>query len=216
MRKFASTGLFLFLIAAPAPGLDGSEAIQKLQRRFEKLKTLSARFHKSHYWKLVDQVQEVKGRLVVAKPNRFFLESDVQTVVANGTLAWNFDPANAQVLVSDYRAVEEDSSYEKLLFDLILLGGYEDRFDPTLVEEERVDGRRCHVVVLAPKDRDAYVERVRLWVDRKDWLVRKVEYENINDDRTTYVLTNLKGNKKTKNDVFQFVPPAGVEVVDLR
>ena len=77
-------------------------------------------------------------------------------------------------------------------------------------------GRRCHVVDLRSNEQDAYIEAVRLWIDRKEWLVRQIEYQNINGDVTTYELDQLKKNKKHKKDVYQFQTPEGVEVVDLR
>jgi outer membrane lipoprotein carrier protein len=204
------------LMVGPVAGVDGPEVIGKVQKQFGKVKTLSARFEKRHFWKLVDQTQSVKGVLHVQKPDRFRLQSDVRTVVTDGKTAWSYDPQNEQVLVNNYAAVEDDRSYEKLLFDLVLLGGYEDRFSPTYVKEEKVQGKRCHVVDLRAIEQDAYIETVRLWIDRKEWLVRQLEYRNINGDVTSYELDQLKKNKKPDPGVFSFVSPEGVEVVDLR
>lgn len=215
--QYALLGVTLgVLLVRPAGAIDGPEVIERVQKQFDKLRTLSARFEKRHFWKLVDQTQSVKGHLHVEKPNRFRLESEIRTVVTDGKTAWSYDPQNEQVLLNDYVAVEDDRSYEKLLFDLVLLGGYEDRFTPTYVSEEKVRGKRCHVVDLRSKDQGAYIETVRLWIDRKEWLVRRVEYQNINGDVTTYELDQLKRNKKLKEGVFRFVAPEGVEVVDLR
>jgi outer membrane lipoprotein carrier protein len=208
--------LFIALLASPALSLDGPEVIGRVQKQFDKLKTLSARFEKRHFWKLVDQTQSVKGELHVEKPNRFRLESEIRTVVTDGETAWSYDPQNEQVLMNDYVAVEGDRSYEKLLFDLVLLGGYEERFTPTYVGEEKVQDKRTHVVDLRATEQDAYIETVRLWIDRKEWLVRQIEYQNINGDVTTYELDHLKKNKKLKEGLFQFTAPPGVEVVDLR
>lgn len=203
-------------MAGSVSAIDGPEVIDRVQKQFDKLKTLSARFEKRHFWKLVEQTQSVKGELHVEKPNRFRLESEIRTVVTDGKTAWSYDPQNEQVLVNHYVAVEDDRSYEKLLFDLVLLGGYEDRFEPRYLKEERVGGRRCHVVDLRSKEQDAYIETVRLWIDRGEWLVRQVEYRNINGDVTTYELDQLKKNKRPDEGVFQFRTPKGVEVVDLR
>ena len=103
-----------------------------------------------------------------------------------------------------------------LLFDLVLLGGYEERFTPAYVGEEKLRGKRTHVIDLRATEQDAYIETVRLWIDRKEWLVRQIEYQNINGDVTTYELDQLKKNKKPKDGLFQFIAPPGVEVVDLR
>ena len=55
-----------------------------------------------------------------------------------------------------------------------------------------------------------------MWVDRKLWLVRRVEYLNLNDDVTTYELTDLKVDKKLDPSLFGFTPPDDVEVIDMR
>lgn len=204
------------LMPANAPGIDGRDVIRRQQQRYEKLTSISARFTKSHYWKLVDQKTRLSGNLYVEKPNRFRFETRVQTVVSDGESAWNYTPENEQVLLSAYDRAKGDRSYEKLLFDLILLGGYEDRYDPRLAGEERVDGRRCYRVELTARQEESYIARVRLWVDRKLWLVRRAEYLNLNEDVTTYDISRLKVDGKLKPELFTFVPPDGVEVIDLR
>ena len=207
---------FLGLWSIPCFGIDGPEVIKRQQNRFEGLQNISAKFKKRHYWKLVDQATEIKGRLYVLKPDRFRFETDVQTVVTDGKSAWNYVPENEQVLLSTYEKMRGDRSYEKLLFDLILLGGYADRFDVRYREKEKVDGKQCHVVELMAKQEDSYVARVRLWVDQRLWLVRKVEYLNINEDVTTYELTGIQVDKKMKEALFSFKTPEGVEMIDLR
>ena len=82
--------------------------------------------------------------------------------------------------------------------------------------EERIGRKRCYLVELVAKEEEAYISHIRLWVDRSLWLVRKVEYRNINDDITTHTLTDLKTNKDLDMHLFTFEVPKGVEVVDLR
>lgn len=196
--------------------LNGQEVVGRLQKRFQGLKTLSAGFMKRHYWKLMDQTHEIKGQLFVQRPNQFRLDTKAQTVVTDGKTAWNYAPANEQVLVSDYEDVKNDKSYEKLLFDLILLGGYSDNYVPQYVGEEKVKRKTCHLVELASKQKDMYIYQIRLWVDKKMWLVRQVEYRNIHDDVTTFELSDLKVDKQLKADRFRFHIPKGVELVDMR
>ena len=136
--------------------------------------------------------------------------------MTDGVTAWNYAPANAQVMVSDYATVENDRSYEKLLFDLILLGGYDKSYAPVYVGEEKISRKTCHVVDLSAKKEDTYVHTIRLWIDKRMYLVRQVEYRNIHDDVTTFKLTDLKIDKKVKEDQFTFHTLKGVELIDLR
>ena len=206
----------LFCAGAARADARGSEVVGKLQKKFAELKTLSAHFVKQHYWRLMEQHQEVKGALLVQRPDRFRMDSDVQVVVSDGETAWNYAPANAQVLVSDYSAIENDRSYEKLLFDLILLGGYDESYTPVYVGEKKVQRKTCYVVDLSAKKEDTYIHTIRLWIDKRLYLVRQVEYRNIHDDITTFVLSDLKVNKRVKADRFTFHAPKGVELIDLR
>ena len=206
----------LFCAGAARADARGSEVVGKLQKKFAELKTLSAHFVKQHYWRLMEQHQEVKGALLVQRPDRFRMDSDVQVVVSDGETAWNYAPANAQVLVSDYSAIENDRSYEKLLFDLILLGEYDESYTPVYVGEKKVQRKTCYVVDLSAKKEDTYIHTIRLWIDKRLYLVRQVEYRNIHDDITTFVLSDLKVNKRVKADRFTFHVPKGVELIDLR
>ena len=194
----------------------GSEVVAKLQKKFADLETLSAHFVKQHYWRVMDQHQEVKGKLLVQRPDQFRMDSDVQVVVSDGKTVWHYAPANAQVLVSDYTAMENDRNYEKLLFDLIFWGGYDENYVPVYTGEEKIDRKTCYAVDLLAKKEDTYIHKIRLWIDKRLYLVRQVEYRNIHEDVTTFVLSDLKVNKKARPDQFTFHVPGGVELIDLR
>jgi len=194
----------------------GSEIVTKLQKKFADLETLSAHFAKRHYWRVTDQHQEVNGKLLVQRPDQLRTDSDVQVVVSNGKTVWHYAPANAQVLVSDYTAMENDRNYEKLLFDLIFWGGYDENYVSVYVGEEKIHRKTCYAVDLLAKKEDTYIHKIRLWIDKRLYLVRQVEYRNIHEDVTTFVLSDLKVNKKARPDQFTFHVPSGVELIDLR
>lgn len=216
-RIFNIAVLLVFLgTQGASASMTGADALERLQNRFNTLKTLSARFVKAHYWRLMDQRQEIRGRLYVQRPNRFKFESDAQVVVTDGETAWNYAPANAQVLISDYATVEKDRSYEKLLFDLIFLGGYGESYVPTYAGEARIGRAACHVVELVAKKDETYVHEIRLWIDKRLWLVRQVEYRNIHDDVTTFLLSDMEVDKRLGDELFTFHLPRGVEPIDLR
>jgi outer membrane lipoprotein carrier protein len=182
----------------------GVDVIDRLQDKFDDLKTLSARFVRKSYWRIMDQKSAIDGRLYVERPNRFRFETKGPTVVTDGEQVWNYTPANEQVLISDYNTVEKNKSPEKLLFDLILLGGYAESYAPVYMGEEKVDNKACHIV------------RIRLWIDKRMWVVRQVEYYDLHDNVTTFELSDLEIDKKMDADIFTFHIPKNVETIDLR
>ncbi|MBT5832924.1 MAG: outer membrane lipoprotein carrier protein LolA, partial [Candidatus Latescibacteria bacterium] len=169
--------LSCFLVVGPAQANErGADIIERLQKKFDNIKTLSARFVRKYHWRIMDQVTEIKGRLYVERPKRFRFETQKQIVVTDGETAWNYAPENEQVLISDYNATQKDRSPEKLLFDLILLGGYAESYSPAYVGEEKVGGKSCRIVELTAKLEDTYIHSIRLWSDKRMWVVRQVEY----------------------------------------
>ena len=209
----------LFCLSAVAPALAderGADIVDRLHNKFENLKTLSARFVRKHYWQIMDQKSEIDGHLYVQRPKRFRFETKGQIVVTDGETAWNYAPANEQVLISDYNTVEKDKSYEKLLFDLILLGGYAESYSPTYVSDAKTDGKNCYIVELTALLEDTYIHRIRLWIDKRMWVVRQVKYYSLHDDITTFELSNLEIDKEISEDKFSFQIPNNVEEIDLR
>jgi len=112
--------------------------------------------------------------------------------------------------------MENDRNYEKLLFDLIFWGGYDENYVSVYVGEEKIHRKTCYAVDLLAKKEDTYIHKIRLWIDKRLYLVRQVEYRNIHEDVTTFVLSDLKVNKKARPDQFTFHVPSGVELIDLR
>jgi outer membrane lipoprotein-sorting protein len=57
---------------------------------------------------------------------------------------------------------------------------------------------------------------MRVWVDRKKWLLLQVEQLEANGNLTTYRLKDHRTNKKIDDEIFAFQVPEGVEVLDRR
>ena len=186
----------LFCTRAVQADTRGSEVVAKLQKKFADLETLSAHFVKRHYWRVMDLHQEVKGKLLVQRPDQFRMDSDVQVVVSDGKTVWHYAPANAQVLVSDYAAMENDRNYEKLLFDLIFWGGYDENYVPVYVGEEKIHRKTCYAVDLLAKKEDTYIHKIRLWIDKRLYLVRIPRYFHRSRRKTSLLMVAITDVRK--------------------
>ena len=56
--------------------------------------------------------------------------------------------------------------------------------------------------------------RVRVWVDRQSFLVRRFEILEENETIRTVILDELQPNAPIPDSVFQFVPPADADVFE--
>lgn len=211
----AAAVLLLALVAGPAQAITGGEVIERMQRSFDKARTLSVRFEKRFHWAVLDRQLVRHGQLYTRRPGQFRVEVEGgDLVVADGQTIWAYSGENAQVVVSPYEGA--------LRTPWEILVEYADSFAPVAVEETEVDGRDCYLVTLRPRPGAAYtaggaqVKRMRIWVDGKKWHLLQVEQLEANDDVRTYVLKGHRTNKKLDDGLFQYEPSAGVEVIDRR
>jgi outer membrane lipoprotein carrier protein len=199
----------IFSAAHPASGITGGEIMDKVQERLEGYKTFSARFEKQFYWAVLDKGRSREGRIYMRRPDRFRVELEGgDLVVADGQAIWAYAQRNRQVVVSAYQG-EVKTPWQ-------VFGDYAGEYAPLAVEEAELGGRPCYLLVLKPHKPAAAVVQMRVWVGRKDWLLLKVEQVEANGNTTTYILKDHRTNKKIDDEVFRFVVPEGVEVLDQR
>ena len=198
-----------FFGPSAAMGITGDEIIAEVQERLTDYKTFSARFEKKFYWAVLDKQRDREGRIYLSRPDRFRIElQGGDVIVSDGEAIWSYIERNAQVVVGPYEG-EVKTPWE-MFFD------YSERYTPISVEENELDGRSCYLLVMAPENEVSVVERMRVWVDRKKWLLLQVEQLEANGNLTTYRLKDHRTNKKIDDEIFAFQVPEGVEVLDRR
>ena len=202
----------VLLLPLRSDAISGTEVIERMQARFADSKSYEARFEKQFYWAVLDKSLSREGRIYTRRPGQFRVQvEDGDLVVANGTTIWAYNKANEQVIVSHYQG-ELRTPWE-------ILVQYTEGYRPVAVKESKLDGHQVYEVTLQPRD-DVPVHlrlrRMRVWVDRKDWHLLRVEQVEANDDVRTYILTDHRKNKKLKDELFEFHPPDGAQLVDQR
>ncbi len=189
----------------PAGAITGEEIVTKVVNKIKKARDLSVSFEKSFYWKLAGETQRLKGQFYLKKPRKLRLETEEQTIVTDGDTVWTFVPENKQVIVS---------SWEQWQDPLTQLLKYTESYQPTYGGMEKVQKSKCYLVQLLPEQEGEEIVQIKLWVDRKKWLPRKLEYLDLNGNVTSYLLS-IKVNSDFKDSLFEFIPPKGVETVDI-
>lgn len=204
--------LLLAVFCSPAQAITGAEVIERMQKRFADARSYEARFEKRFYWAVLDKSMSRQGRIYTRKSGEFRVEvEDGDLVVADGSSIWAYNKANDQVLVSAYKG-DLRTPWE-------ILVQYTDGYNPVAVKEDKIDGHEAYEVTLQPREDipgHLRLQRMRVWIDRKDWHLLRVEQVEANDDIRTYVLSDHRKNKKLKDELFLFQPPEGAQVVDQR
>ena len=205
---------WLATLLCPALGhaITGAEVIERMQDRFADAKSYEARFEKQFYWAVLDKSMSRAGRIYTRRQGQFRVEvEDGDLIVADGKTIWAYNKANDQVIVSSYKG-ELRTPWE-------ILVQYTEGYQPIAVKEVKLDGQQVYELTLQPRENmpvHLRLKRMRIWVTRKDWHLLRVEQVEANDDVRTYVLSGHRVNKKIEDELFEFKPPEGAQIVDQR
>lgn len=203
MASVAAALLAIVLFTGQAQAQASDDLLDRLRMRYETTDALRAHFTQS-----VGETT-MQGTLVL-RGDAYRIETPDQMLVTDGTTSWVYSKADGQVLVND--AVADETTFSPADF----FTHYPDRFDVRVASSETLDGVRHDVLRLTPKNDDAFLREVTLWVRSADTLPRRVLIIDGNGTRLVFDLRDVEVNPPLRSDLFRFVPPRGAEVVDLR
>lgn len=211
--------LALALLGAGARGAqegDCPAGEQTLKTRLAALRTLSANFEQQVKAADGHALQSSAGVLQLAKPGHIYWVAEPpfeQTVVADGTRIWIYDPDLAQVTVKTLRRQLDNSP-------AALLVGDSDR----VLAEFRVcafpePGAQAHKpdaggmrIVLRPLNTDAIYTRIDLVFAGDE--PRAIAMTDSLGQRTDIQLHDVMLNQPVDSRLFRFTPPPGVDVFE--
>ena len=205
------TILMLITVQGPQDQSRALEILDQAATAYERVVTLKSEFVQKIMIPALETEKEGRGIVYQKKPNYFlmkFVEPTGDMVVADGEWFWMYYPSAQpdQVIRTPIGETTESAT----------LGGQflndpSSRYVSTYVEVSDVGGRPAHLISLVPKF-DAPYTLVRVWIDTKDYLVRKFQVYEQNETIRTITLSNVQAGVDLPDDLFVFTPPSGVEV----
>ncbi len=209
--------LFFGLMAASAALLMGQEkelsikeVTDHIQQRYEMIDDATAEFEQNVKFGYSNIEQTFSGTMTMKKPNRYRIESEHQTIVTDGKTVWAYSVANNQVIIDKYKENQNSVTPEQFMLNLPA------NYYTSLLGKEKNNSGELIILKLIPKDDRSFVKSVKIWVEERNWMVRKIDIVDVNETETAYTVKDIKLNTNVKDKVFVFVPPAGAEIVDLR
>jgi outer membrane lipoprotein carrier protein len=155
-----------------------------------------------------------QGTLYQAGPNAFamrFSDPPNEAIVIDGQYVWVYTPSTTPGQVIRMR-METDPVYGVNLLARIL-DRPADRYASTWLRTDSVAGRRVEVVSIVPRGANVNLTRAILWLDREDWLPRRIELEEAPGVWRVLTLLRLRPNAPIDRQVFVFNRPPGVRIV---
>lgn len=204
--------LFITLtMLSQAVNASPANTLRDLRKQYRSLSTLQANFVEKFEWGMTGEVVEMEGNLHVGNDDRFVIETDLQKIVSDGVSIYRFNKQRNQIIIEAVK-----SSGEKMLPKRVLLD-FTEEFRATAVTNLPVEGKAGYRLDLTPlKPDNLMLKGAVIWATSLDNIVHRIQLVDMNNNTTTYSLTNIQTNVPLSKDATTFIAPDDAEVFDLR
>ena len=188
-------------VHAASPGMEAFE------RFFNEINTFEARFGQVVLDDNLTPVDDGQGTVWIKRPGLFrwnYAPPDAQEIVGDGERVWLHDIDLEQVTVRN----QADALGRT---PAILLAGSADLASTYAIEDIGTQGE-VDWVNLIPEDSESGFTEVRIGFE--DRRLRLMELIDTLDQRTRISFVDLKENLPLADEIFEFVPPVGIDIID--
>ncbi|MFL5462250.1 MAG: LolA family protein [Gemmatimonadales bacterium] len=210
--------IFLALtLLSPSTGVaqDAQAIIGRAARVYRSLASLRAEFVQVIDNPMIDSA-ESKGTLVQAGPAKLamrFSDPPGEAIVVDGEHVWVYTPSTVpdQVVRLSVPSGGPVYGYNLLAW---LLDRPAERYHPSYLKSERIDGRTTDAIQLVPAVPNLPFTKAVVWIDREQALPRRLEIHEESGATRTLSLSHIQVNQSVPASTFQFKVPSGVRVID--
>jgi len=185
--------------------------VSLVQQKYKTINSVEADFVQTNYVASLNQSREFRGKIFLQRPNFFNMEVShpaKQRQTFDGQYLWVYTPANNQVLKN---LVSPDFLHHPFINLLSTMENLERDFFISVFPRE---GSSVLSLKLTLKEKHSELREALITVERKGYQIKELTLYYESGNYTRLVLTKIKENQKISPQRFQFVPPAGVEVVE--
>ncbi|MFH1334878.1 MAG: outer membrane lipoprotein carrier protein LolA [Candidatus Zixiibacteriota bacterium] len=190
-------------------GITADELASQVEKRYRSLSDISMDFTKVTRSEIFEKPSLVQGKMLLKNPDKFRIETKDEIIVCDGKYVWDYSVENEQVmknLVGKSESMFKPNQY---------LSDFRTDYVPSLIGEEKIDKIPCFKLLLSSKQEDALIRKMTIWVDKQNYLARKIEYKDSQDNDIVLEFKHIKVDRKIKDTEFVFQAPPGVEELDL-
>lgn len=223
-KLFTTTefGFFLILSMLSLPLCAFSEELpavgdiaQKLQSSYEQTKDLKADFIQEANIKSIKKTETEEGKVFFRNPRNMFWEYTKpkgKKLVINSQTAWLY-LAKEKVV---YKQKSESIFQSKFLINFFAgTGKLKDDFIVKYAEPKAQDKDGNYLVIFIPREKTAACNSVRMTIDKNNFYILRISFDDVLGNSTTLKFSNIAINTGVEQKIFQFRPPAGVQVLEM-
>jgi len=182
---------------------DKDKLFANIKSQFSNLQLISMDFY------LEDNT--VKGNLLAKKGNKYIISFGNRKIISDGKTIWNYNPANKNVIVSNFETDSETASIENLFFS------FANSFKPSkLYKNSSSNGYSEYFLELIPANKDeSNLDMIKLMINPSTKVISGVILIK-NYSEEAWLINSLKLNPEVDDKKFKFSPADNIEIIDLR
>ena len=210
LQKYLVLFVILILPVSLFAETSDQQALDAIQSQYEKILTFEADFTQRSYVKMMNQTQDVKGRVQIKKPGKMrwvYGAPDTQILISNEKTLWLYVPDEEQATKVPVESIY--SSNTPALF-LAGRGKLTHAFDVESVSQED----KNILVSLVPKSAEQGLARLVLQADKKNYQITGSTVYDKLGNKTEIRFNRIQVNHEISEEQFQLKTPPGVEILD--
>ncbi len=200
------TGLLLTFAATLAAAQE--TAIAALDTRLNGVQTMSADVTQLILESDGAVLEESSIRMHLKKPGGFYWETLTpfpELVVTDGKTLWNYQPDLEQVVIEDWNSDRSQLAAQ-------LLSGDTSALQADYVVSWEGEDKSLTVFNLLPLDSESVYSDIAIHFN--DRTLDMIHLESKNGEQTVWQFNNVERNHPLEDQLFNFQPPDGVEVIE--
>ncbi len=198
-----------FFIFSNIFGENADDVIKKVQKKYKSAKDIIIEFDREFIWSLSKSRNIISGKIYIFGENYLKYETEEQIFVTDGKYIWSYSFMSNQTIIDFYKSDEDEVLPMELIFN------FNKKYKSKLIGRENIEGTNCYFLEAIPRKENLEIKSLKVWIDSKNWITKRIEYTNLNNNIIVYNITGVKFNNKLMKEFFEFESPAGVEVIDL-
>lgn len=209
IRNIFKVIVVTFALLAPAVAQAGKIA-DAIQKRYDSLSSFQTDFQQELTNAASGGVERRSGKIWFKQSLVRWetLKPEKELLVIGPRIVWDYFEADK--LATKYRSSQVFNSKTMIRF----LSGKANLKEDFMIEEQGVDKNGMLKLRLVPKNPETTMVLAYIWVDQKTNMLGQVLIKDFYGNGNLVTLTNLQLNRRMDARMFEFTPPAGVQVKD--
>ncbi len=206
IKNFFKFALVFIFLGTTLNAQSGQETLKKIQNKFKSVEDFSANFTQSASISTGKGSGSQSGKFFYKRENKFVVELKNSSIISNGKSVWNYNTKQKRVVINSFSDNPTSFSLENYIYE------YPSKCEINSVAA--VNGKD-EVIELVPKSEDVDFVNAKIWKNSDD-MISRIEVVDNSNIKHTIQLSSIKTDQGIPDSKFDFNPPKGIKIIDLR